>query len=29
MNEQLAQEPVTADVLIGGDGVARAIRFVR
>ncbi len=29
MNEQLAQEPVTADVLIGGDGVALAIRFVR
>ncbi len=29
MNEQLTQEPVTADVLIGGDGVARAIRFVQ
>ncbi len=29
MNEQLVQESVTADVWVSGDGVARAIRFVR
>ena len=28
INEQFIQEPVTADVLIGEDGVVRAIRFV-
>jgi hypothetical protein len=29
INEQFFQEPVTADVLIGEDGVVRAIRFAR
>ncbi len=29
INEQFIQEPVTADVLIGEDGVVRAIRLVR
>ncbi len=29
INEQFIQEPVTADVFIGEDGVVRAIRFAR
>ncbi len=29
MNAERANEPVKADVLIGEDGLARAIRFVR
>jgi hypothetical protein len=29
INEDRAGEPVKADVLLGDDGVARAIRFVR
>jgi hypothetical protein len=29
MNEQHAGEPINADVLLGEDGVARAVRFVR
>lgn len=28
MNEQLADEPIEADVLLGEDGLARAVRFV-
>lgn len=29
MNAERADEPITADVLVGNDGVARAIRFVQ
>jgi hypothetical protein len=29
VNEELLERPVTADLLIGEDGMARAIRFVR
>ena len=29
MNEDLAESTVLADVLIGDDGLARAVRFVR
>ena len=29
MNEQHAEEPIKADVLLGEDGLARAVRFVR
>jgi hypothetical protein len=29
VNPALADEPITADVMLGHDGVARAIRFVQ
>ena len=29
MNEQHAEEPIKADVLLGEDGLARAVRFIR
>ena len=29
VNEQRAEEPIQADVLLGDDGLARAVRFVR
>ena len=29
LNAERGNEPVKADVLLGGDGLARAIRFVR
>lgn len=29
VNEQLAEEPIKADVLLGEDGLARAVRFVK
>ena len=29
MNVERVDEPITADVLLGHDGVARAIRFVQ
>ena len=29
VNEQLSEEPIQADVLLGEDGLARAVRFVR
>jgi hypothetical protein len=29
VNAERAAEPVTADVVVGVDGVARAIRFVQ
>ena len=28
VNEQRAEEPIKADVLLGEDGLARAVRFV-
>ena len=29
VNEQHADEPIKADVLVGDDGLARAVRFVK